>query len=364
MKKTWRIVATAIFVVLVFVSVLIYRGERKIVVYKENEEKIIKAKDIKNFLADGWSEDRTFLIYSIDGEEKYVTESQFSDYDKEKWGREPYVTLYALSGETVSAPQSMVEEYLSVGWLRERVEWEGLSELREEIEAYLATQRGKWGVFVQNLENLEYMVVGEDKYTSASLVKLYTMATTYSEIEKGSIEKNENTKSLLNSMITVSSNEACNSLTRMNGSGKDSVGYDRENELCQNLGCTNTARGSYLVDQTGKRGTYRHHNYTSPRDCGRLLRAIYEKTLISEEASEEILDLLLKQTRRWKIPQSLPENTKVANKTGETDDVNSDVAIVFSEGAPYIICVLGNGKGLGVEPIHAVSKMTYSYFNK
>ena len=303
-------------------------------------------------------------IYSISGDSKTIPKSDLAQYDSELWSNEPFRAVYSASGEMTMIKESQVDAYISNGYTLSRPDWEGLVELKSEIESFLKTQRGSWGVFVQDLSNNEYLCVNEKRYTAASIVKVFTMAATYNEIEAGALQKTDTIKDKLSQMITTSSNEACNYLTKKVGQGSELKGYDAENRLTKSLGCQNTARGSYLVDSSGRKGAYRHHNYTSPRDCGILLKAIYNKELVSETASQEMLDLLLAQTRRWKIPASLPEGTKVANKTGETDTVNSDIAIVFSPAKDYIICVLGNGQKGGLSTIQTVSKMTYEYFNK
>lgn len=72
-------------------------------------------------------------------------------------------------------------------------------------------------------------------------------------------------------------------------------------------------------------------------------RKCIQKTLVSEDASNEMLELLLQQEVDYKIPESLPSNVKVANKTGETDDCENDCAIVYSNGGDYIICMMSEG---------------------
>ena len=70
---------------------------------------------------------------------------------------------------------------------------------------------------------------------------------------------------------------------------------------------------------------------TSVRDCGRLLEQIYRGECVSEEASAAMLDLLLNQQVTWKIPEGLDSSVVVANKTGETDTSQHDMAIVYGE---------------------------------
>jgi len=345
-------------------AVVFYSQERAVTVYRENESKEIKMKEVSSYIEDGWYEVPVVRIYNKDGGTLLITEESFSGYDNGEWGKEPFKIVYSDKGEEKYIPESEYEAYIADGWHAVPPDHEGLSELKKEIESFIKTQSGSWGVFIQDLSTNEYLLINEARYSAASLVKIYTMAATYSEIEKGNLEKNADISHRLRLMITESSNEACNYLTIKNGGGNEAAGFDRENEISRAIGCENTERGSYLVELSGRKGPYRHHNYTSPRDCGRMLKAIYNKELISESASEEMLSLLLDQTRRWKIPAGLPEGTVVANKTGETDTANSDIAIVFSPGKDYIICVLGNGNvTYGATTIQKISRMAYNYFN-
>ena len=169
----------------------------------------------------------------------------------------------------------------------------------------------------------------------------------------------------LSLMITESSNIDCNELTEALGGGDAVKGFEVENRNTSAIGCKNTIHQSELVDGTGET-TFIGFNRTSPADCARVLEFIYKRKLVSESASDEMLDLLKRQERTWKIPAGLPEGAMTANKTGETDTVEADAAIVYSPACDYVICVIGNGdiSSQGVENIQTVSKMTYEYFNK
>jgi len=46
------------------------------------------------------------------------------------------------------------------------------------------------------------------------------------------------------------------------------------------------------------------------------------------------------QLLRSKIPSKLPPNVIVANKTGELDDVENDIGIIFTENDAFAIVVL------------------------
>lgn len=243
-------------------------------------------------------------------------------------------------------------------------EAEGMGDLKAEIQAYISSRAGEWGVYVKNLQTNEYLSINEHDYSSASLIKLFTMAATCNEVAAGTISYDGALNSNLREMITKSSNTACNYLTKRLGGGNTINGFNVENKNTRALGCTYTNHGSELVDGTGRKVTFTGFNRTSPRDCGIVLENVYRRTLVSEETSDDMLELLKGQVRTHKIPAALPDGTVTANKTGETNKVEADSAIVFSPSCDYIICVIGNGSiGSGIETIHKISRMTYDYMN-
>ena len=143
---------------------------------------------------------------------------------------------------------------------------------------------------------------------------------------------------------------------------KNSSFANGENNFFKSIGCVNTIHQS-LFSGYGDYVSY-GKNSVSPVDCGILLEKIYNGALISEEYSNEMLNLLKQQTRRNKIPYPLPQGTVCANKTGETSTVQSDVGIVYSPACDYIICVITNNARSGINDIRAISKLTYDYFNQ
>ena len=64
--------------------------------------------------------------------------------------------------------------------------------------------------------------------------------------------------------------------------------------------------------------------------------------------------------------RQLPEGTKVANKTGETSEVQHDAAIVYGENTDFILCIMTKNTN-GVEEvygdIHELTKMVYDTLN-
>ena len=71
------------------------------------------------------------------------------------------------------------------------------------------------------------------------------------------------------------------------------------------------------------------------------LRVIQEEEHFSGELRAEMLDILHAQEFRSGIPAGLPDNAKVANKTGEISTVAHDAGIVFLPNRePYVVVVL------------------------
>ena len=285
-------------------------------------------------------------------------------YDYGEWAAQPYMIVYSADGsEKVIRPYDLVE-YQAIGWSEEMPDREGFIDLKDSLVSYISGIPGDWGVYIKRMDTNEYISINERQYSGASLIKLFTMAATENEIAAGNIAKTDNIKNDLTLMITESSNTACNSLTAALGGGNTIAGFDVENRHTASIGCANTIHQSELVDGSGRKVTFVGFNRTSPADCARIMELVYKQKLVNKDASDEMLDLLKRQERTWKIPASLPDGTVTANKTGETDTVEADAAIVYSPACDYVICVIGNGNvGGGIESIRTISRMTYDYFN-
>jgi beta-lactamase class A len=99
------------------------------------------------------------------------------------------------------------------------------------------------------------------------------------------------------------------------------------------------------------------------------LMAIYEKIAqgeaVSQEASEAMIDILLDQKFNDIIPAHLPEEVKVAHKTGSITGVHHDSGIVFlPDGRKYVLVLLSKELqdfAAGTALLAEVSKLVYDY---
>ena len=253
----------------------------------------------------------------------------------------------------------------------------GIDTLKPQLEAMISGYDGEWSVYVKDLESNEDFALNDKPLYSASLIKAFVMAKTYQDMDD--VLKNEaaqmkttvdNTKvqdkvnTLLWNMITVSDNESCNELGRLQSDTYDFIdGAKQVNKYLKKEGYTKTSYQSTLHPSASKLITLGGHNQTTVTDCGKLLERIYRGECVSKEASEEMLDLLKNQQNTSKIPEGLGVDVPTANKTGETDEDQHDIAIVYGTKTTYILCVMSENASNAIANIRNISRVVYNYLN-
>ena len=260
--------------------------------------------------------------------------------------------MAAGESRMADAEEIYIEDYQSL--VRRELEegQEEMEQLADELEAMTADADGDWSIHVEDLDTGHAADIGGESAYAASLIKLYVMESTYAHMEEileddsarsGSAAKSrEKVDSLLDRMITVSDNEAYNELVRLHSRKRSfREGCEKVSAYIREQGYDDTGIYHTLSpSETKREATDDRKNHTSPKDCARLLERIYDGTCVSQEASQQMLDLLLAQQIDTKIPAGLPEEAEAANKTGETDEAQHDAAIVFGAETDYILCVM------------------------
>lgn len=240
----------------------------------------------------------------------------------------------------------------------------------EDLESYLnnmiSDYDGTWSIYIKDLAGDREISINDRSMEAASLIKLYIMGAVYDQLEKGNLEETQTISDSLYNMITVSDNESANILVRaLSPDGDHSEGLKVVNRFIQQNGFQNTEQVNGLADPSLWTDDGRL-NHTSARDCGMLLERIYKGNFVSHLASRDMETLLLGQEIDYKIPDSLPDGTISASKTGEVEGCENDTAIVYSPGGDYIICIMSNGWAddtAAVDRIHQLSETVYNYFN-
>lgn len=256
----------------------------------------------------------------------------------------------------------------------------GMDTLEPQLESMLSSYDGEWSVYVKNLDTDEVISINNKQMYSASLIKAFVMAKTYEDMDlvlENQAEKmkaepdspavQEKVYDLLWNMITVSDNESCNELGRLQDEKSDFLkGAESVNEYLEKEGYDDTSYQSTLHPSRSPVLSLGEHNTTTAEDCGLLLERIYKGECVSAAASEDMLELLLNQKNTTKIPSGIAADVTVANKTGETDTDQHDMAIVYGPKTTYILCVMSEGfksADQAVENIRKISGVVYNYLN-
>lgn len=255
----------------------------------------------------------------------------------------------------------------------------GMENLEIQLEAMIEDYEGEWSIYVKDLETEEEILINNQQLYSASLIKAFVMEKSFADME--TIQENEanllkaapdsaatvqKVDDLLWNMITVSDNESFNELVRIQTDSHDfKDGAEDLNEYLEEAGYEDTSVQHTLAPSTSASEGLGGRNTTSVKDCGLLLERIYDGECVSEEASEEMLNLLLNQQVTWKIPQGLEDEVEVANKTGETDTDQHDIAIVYGDKTTYILCVMSENckEDTAIYNIRDISRVTYHFLN-
>ncbi len=286
----------------------------------------------------------------------------------EQFGPEP-----PPSGETsVDAPvsSSSQEEGTISAPSGSSGEDESMDNLMSQVANLLPTDNGSWSVYVCNLVKGTEGVIDEHPMQAASLIKLYIMGTVYENYEALAQDHGtEQLDQLLLSMITVSDNDAANTLVNWLGRGDNNAGMSAVNGFCRDHGYNSSSMGRMLLASNAN-----GDNYTSVSDCGKFLREVYEineglTDSPSLSHADSMYYLLKLQERRNKIPAQMPEGVQVANKTGELDTVENDAGIIYdtAKGIDLVVVFMSENLtsvGSAQTCIAENSRRIYGYFNE
>ena len=237
---------------------------------------------------------------------------------------------------------------------------EKYTELKKEIEKIISQVDGKVCINFYDLnKNDGFSINGDEKVLSASMIKLLILA----ELMKKNSENKfslSNTimiansmktggdgilkelnaghhftlKELANLMIIVSDNQATNILI-------DLLGMENINLLGKELGLKESFLGRKMMDTEARKNGY--DNYTCADDISLLLKLIYQEKLVNKEASQLMLEILLKQQQGERLQRYLPTDIKIAHKCGDLDNLENDGGIIWLGDKVYILVVLTSG---------------------
>lgn len=270
-----------------------------------------------------------------------------------------------------------------------------ISELRWKIDSMFNSTQGDFAIAFKDLSGNENEILIDEKeeFHAASTMKTPVMIEVFKQAEEGKFSLNDsllienefksivdgssfsmdinrdsadkiysqlgqkrNINDLMVDMIIYSSNLATNIIV----------------ELVDAKKVTQTLREMGAEDIQVLRGVEDIKAYdaglsntTTAYDLMLIYEHLAKKEVVSEAASEEMLDILLRQTHNDIIPALLPENVKVAHKTGSITGVAHDSGIVIlPNDHQYVLVLLSKNmenSEKGVAMMAEVSRMIYNF---
>lgn len=268
-------------------------------------------------------------------------------------------------------------------------------QLKEQIKAEFAKQRGIFALAFKNLQTGEEILINEKvNFHAASTMKTPVLIEAYKQAAAGKFKitdtilvKNEfksivdgsqytlnasddsdsvlytkvGTKlpvyDLLYLMIIKSSNLATNIII-------DLVGAQNVNKTMREIGAKDIQVLRGVEDSKAfEKGL---NNTTTAYDQMLIFNEMAKGTMVDKKSSEAMVNILLDQAFNDKIPAQLPGNVKVAHKTGWIKGINHDAGIVYlPDGRKYVLILLSKeivDEKAGIVAMANVSRIIYNYF--
>lgn len=233
--------------------------------------------------------------------------------------------------------------------------------LENRIGIELKSYDGQMGIYINDLKGNTIKINAEEKFETASTIKVFVLAALFEQIEKGNIALSDmleyrqehaidgsgilgsmevgtrlSVKNVATLMIIVSDNIATNMLI-------DFLGVENINDCIRRLGCQNTVLHNPIdFEKYDRLGT------STPADYAGMWERMAEGTLISAKASEEMLAICRQQHYNAMLVKDLPpyyfdpdnfeeEIIYVASKSGSMDACRNDGGIVSTPYGKYVI---------------------------
>ena len=226
---------------------------------------------------------------------------------------------------------------------------------KQYVQQQTADENAQVTLLMVNADTGETMIETrkDERVVSASTIKVAIMLAVLDAVQKGELTLDQeifvpeeyilddssvfeygaqsmSIDSLVKWMVILSDNTATNTLIRL-------MGMERINDYCVSIGLKNTRVERVMLDFAAvERGL---NNYTSAQDQCDMFLHIYHKRILNAQLCEYAMDVLLGQ--RWKddLMRYIPDNVKVAHKTGSLDNLDHDSALFFLDGIRYYLGV-------------------------
>lgn len=231
--------------------------------------------------------------------------------------------------------------------------------LQKEVDVLLRDFRGVVGLYAIHLPTGRTVSVHADTvFPTASMVKIPIMVGIMDKIRKGELQYHQPLvykdsllyagEDILGSfksgeqvelakvimlMLTTSDNTASLWLQSLAGTGT------RINQILDSSGFQHTRVNSRTEGRKENQALY-GWGQTTPREMVRLMRMIYEGTMLDKESSSRMLRLLGRNMWDEEAISEVPSSVFVASKNGAVNASRSETLLVMAPRGPYIFSVI------------------------
>ena len=285
-----------------------------------------------------------------------------------------------------------------------------------EMDAIVEEFDGRMGFFLEDIATGEtHECASSQRYPTASVCKITVMAELFRQDAEGTLSLDDrmrmqdrysahgsgqlklmqdepeiSLRDYCRMMMTISDNMATDLLM-------ETVGIPNINAFLDRLGYSNT-RTSVTMGRYHYRMTYQddlptnrandvlqaeasaagandyksvsysdspENNVAAPGDMGGIMKRMYEGTLISPQASSEMLGMMKNARDDRMIRRDLPRDVVVAQKSGSSGRIKGNVGIVYLPSGPMIVSAFATANSNDVradEAIAEVCRLAYAAF--
>lgn len=246
--------------------------------------------------------------------------------------------------------------------------------LEKIVKKGLEETTGDYAFYIKNLNKGEEYSLNKDKqYESGSLYKLWVMAVVFEKIKNGELKEDDVLSDSVESLNKKFDLEE--GFLEMPEDAQLSILV--KDAVFQMITISHNYSALLLLDKAGaesvskflsKEGllnsTIMNKPATTAYDLALFFEKLYKGEIIDREYSDKMIDILKQQTLNGGIPNYLPDEVKVAHKTGDLGWNKHDGGIVYSPHGDFIIVALSESDNPAgaLERIALVSKAVYDFF--
>lgn len=234
----------------------------------------------------------------------------------------------------------------------------------KEIKKYLESRIGTYGFFFEDLRSGFVYGYNENvKMIAAGCMKLPIAVSLIKAVEGNKVDFLDKVKiegkdkvygtgiihefnereytvfELLVAMLIQSDNTAANKII-------DIIGMDEINKNIKEMGLESTVLKRKTGDMNNEKDNKEdNENITSALDLSKIWKHLYNKTYLSAENSQMLIDILNRQQIKNKLALYIPDDLKyeISSKTGDKKGVENDTELISLSKGTFSFTVLSMG---------------------